>query len=452
MLPQVKPDPAATLIKHESSPCDDDRACSSVTSISDSKDSLTGDVKVQSVRLQAGRVAATLDVKVMSSVAAALQGLKQHGRQLQAPQSGCQQQLPAAVQATGVDAPPAQPRKHQQQMNKQKPQQQKQEHPASEECSAGQLEVRPEDSTSVQAPGSIPALLTERLRRLKPEPSLANCSSSASNGSARQKQGALAAGPPQSAAQCKAHNQQQSDSSRSESRSEVTAATEGSAVGGYSSASSASAAVPGPAAMHLLQQAVDCGLYLPNQRQMDFFRLADQPFNSEELLRLYGLQLAPMHVLSNAEGSQSRGAYSRVQKNYKGQPGFASAMVALGAAVPQLQVAWAYSQCSRKERQEVGSSAAAVTASAAAKLLLLALRALQLSEGRQGVSETELPQLLQLLLFGGLQPGVQLEGVVEVIHMSDDNGNDLLGDDDLLLVKEVPPKKQQQGRQCCQHH
>jgi hypothetical protein len=191
--------------------------------------------------------------------------------------------------------------------------------------------------------------------------------------------------------------------------------------------------------MHLLQQAVESGLYLPNHQQMDYFRLADQPFDPDELLRLYGLQLAPMHALADLQDRQkSSSTCSRVQKNYRALPEFASAMVALGAAVPQLQ--------------EGSGSAAAVTASAAAKLLLLALRALQLWEGRQGVSEAELPQLLQLLLFGGpQQPGAQLEGVVEVITISDDDEeDDLLGDDDLLLVKEVnPPKKQQhQCKQC----
>jgi hypothetical protein len=79
------------------------------------------------------------------------------------------------------------------------------------------------------------------------------------------------------------------------------------AAGGVDSAT----AEYGPAAVQLLQQAAAAGLYLPNEQQREYFKLADQPFDADELLRLYEHQLAPMTVVKAVEGRALRSGFVR---------------------------------------------------------------------------------------------------------------------------------------------
>jgi hypothetical protein len=62
---------------------------------------------------------------------------------------------------------------------------------------------------------------------------------------------------------------------------------------------------PGPQALKLLQQAAAAGLYFPNEQQMEYYLLADLPFDSTQFLELCTEHLAPQ--LGDQEHQPQRG-------------------------------------------------------------------------------------------------------------------------------------------------
>ena len=227
--------------------------------------------------------------------------------------------------------------------------------------------------------------------------------------------------------------------------------------------SSAAVAFPGPQTLALLQQAVAAGLGFPDKQQMDYFLLADDPFDGGQLLELFTAHLAPQLVTRSVGRTNRSGAvreavmtvplgHSRVQHVYSSlAPGFEQ----LTAALPEQQHLLLLQQqqqppAQKKRKLNNGSASAAAAAAIeptdAARRLLVALRCLLFWEGRR-LQEQQLPLLLQLLLFGGPTPVA--EGVVECVDLVSDEEDESLnrqlmqGEDELLIAKEVQPRGQQ---------
>jgi hypothetical protein len=158
----------------------------------------------------------------------------------------------------------------------------------------------------------------------------------------------------------------------------------------------AAGATEGPQALRLLQEAKEAGfLYLPNEQQMDYFLLADQPYDDAQLQELDTAQLAPQLATRSIGRINRSGAIreavmtvpmgkSHVQHVYPAlAPGFENLIAALPEQQRQLllQQQQQQQQPTQKKRKLNDSSSTSAAAAAcdptdAAMLLLQALRRL----------------------------------------------------------------------------
>jgi hypothetical protein len=230
--------------------------------------------------------------------------------------------------------------------------------------------------------------------------------------------------------------------------------------------------MPGPEAVRLLREARAAGFkYLPNQQQMDYFFLADQPLDGSELLQLYTSHLAPLIATRHTGSMGSRSGAGREAEAFKAMghsrvqqvcPSLAPGFDNLIAALSEQQQQQLQQPAQKKRKVSSRSTTAAVAAVAAAiepmdaaKRLLLALRSL-VRWWSKGQQEQQLPLLMQLLLFG--HPAADVEGVVECIDLVSDGEDESLnrqlmqGEEEVIVTREVQPREQRQrwgGRECC---
>jgi ankyrin repeat protein len=236
----------------------------------------------------------------------------------------------------------------------------------------------------------------------------------------------------------------------------------------------AAAAAWGPQAQVLLERALVLWKSVPDARQREYFKLADQLFDGPELLKLYRDRLASMVTTRVISSSRSRTGtvrestatiplgYSSIQHHY---PALAPGFHALVANLPKEQRQLLQQQQQRPQQQPAAkkrklsssnTAAAAAAAEAAAavleptdagRTLLLALRCLRLweSRGRASPQDQARPLLLQLLLFGGPAPADDDKDIAECIELLSDDEQELQEGADLVVTREVPPKQQQQA-------
>lgn len=163
--------------------------------------------------------------------------------------------------------------------------------------------------------------------------------------------------------------------------------------------------VLGRAAARLLHDALAAGQLpgLPNEQQMQYFRLADEPFRAADLVALHTQFLVPDKTSRttagpNNDSSSGSGSSSRqtrkvqkvtlVEKHY---PQLAPALLELRDAGPVL-----------RQRGVSHIPASALTRTPASTRLLVALRCLRDWQARVHLAgQQEVPMLLRLLLFGG---------------------------------------------------
>jgi hypothetical protein len=197
----------------------------------------------------------------------------------------------------------------------------------------------------------------------------------------------------------------------------------------------------GPAARHLLDEALACGFPLPDEQQRHYFLLADQPFDAGELLSLHELKCSSMVATRFTSSERTRGGTTRdsfvcvrlgvsyVEHQYSSEafPGFAAALLQLRDAVPGLaDGTWDPSAAAAAAAAEAEAAAAssAVTpaagaaAAAAARKLLLVLRCLREWEGKR-VQQPKVPALLQLLLLFGEPRSCRCQAAADVIEVID---------------------------------
>jgi hypothetical protein len=172
----------------------------------------------------------------------------------------------------------------------------------------------------------------------------------------------------------------------------------------------------GRAAARLLHDHLHARLLpgLPNEDQLQYYRLADEPFSAAQLVQLHSRHLAPKTVrIVQADSTSGAGSSrdtrratksSRAEQQY---PLLAPGLLRLRDAVYVF----------KHTTSTAAIPASAVPQDAASRKLLLALHCLQEWEGRM-VQQQEPPMLLQLLLLGKLQDGGGEGEVVEVVDLA----------------------------------
>jgi hypothetical protein len=229
----------------------------------------------------------------------------------------------------------------------------------------------------------------------------------------------------------------------------------------------------GPAGLSLVKQELGA---LPSQQQLQYWQLADRPFDSAELQQLGNHYLMPRQA-ETLVGRATRSGRARpalvhaldiVQQQY---PVLAPSMHDLLTQVQQQQQQRSSSGDSAaraKSKDKASSAAGSFAESRAAVVLLRALRCLQLWETRQ-VTQPDMPTLLQQLAGVGSTAaaaaaaaagGAEVEEVVDLT--ADDDGDDsttaaaaavaaeqlaafLAGQVEVLLVKEQQQHQQGSG-------
>jgi hypothetical protein len=160
---------------------------------------------------------------------------------------------------------------------------------------------------------------------------------------------------------------------------------------------------------------------LPNEQQLQYYELADKPFNASELVQLHSRYLTPktvrtvqayVGIASSSVASGSSRESRRVSKSTRAEQQFpllAPGLLRLRNAV--------YVFKHSTSRAEIPASA--VPQNPAASKLLLAL-----SEwGGKMVQQQEPPMLLQVLLLGKVHGGGRDEStdVVEYVNLAEDD-------------------------------
>jgi hypothetical protein len=225
----------------------------------------------------------------------------------------------------------------------------------------------------------------------------------------------------------------------------------------------------GPAGLSLVKQELGD---LPSQQQLQYWQLADRPFEPAELQQLVTHYLMPWQA-ETLIGRANRSGRARpalvaapdiVQQQY---PMLAPSLHELLTQLQQQQQPSSSNAAAKsRSRGKAGSAAGSFAESPAAVVLLRALRCLQLWETRQ-VTQPEMPTLLQRLAGVGSSSAAAAaaageDEVEEVINCTADDDDDddhsctaaaaaaeseqlaafLAGQVEVLLVRE---QQQQQG-------
>jgi hypothetical protein len=165
----------------------------------------------------------------------------------------------------------------------------------------------------------------------------------------------------------------------------------------------------------------------PNQQQLRYFRLADEPFDPDELLQLHQHYLMPFVASRDIATSNRSGAIresrtasllkeGRLRKQYPAH--IAAPVLQLRDAVPELA---AVARAGAVSNRRAGAGPVEGS-NPKSRELLLVLRCFRLWEVYQGGQQQQTPTLLQLLLFGGMRGDE--EGVVEVVDLAADSEGD----------------------------
>jgi hypothetical protein len=168
--------------------------------------------------------------------------------------------------------------------------------------------------------------------------------------------------------------------------------------GSATAASAAAACGLGPAGLELVKQELGA---LPSQQQLQYWQLADRPFDAADLQQLVSHYLLPVEAEMLA-GRANRSGRARpalvqvpdiVQRHY---PVLAPSLHGLLAQLQQQQQQASGSNTKHSSKRKAADSAGSFAESPAAVVLLRALRCLQLWESRQ-VTQPDMPTLLQRL-------------------------------------------------------
>jgi hypothetical protein len=155
---------------------------------------------------------------------------------------------------------------------------------------------------------------------------------------------------------------------------------------------------------------------LPNEQQLQYYMLADEPFSAAELVQLHSSYLAPKTVRTvptdtggaASSSRETRRASKSTRAEQQFPSGLARGLLRLRDAVYVF----------KHTTSTAAIPASAVPQNPAASKLLLALRCMHEWEGRM-VQQQEPPMLLQLLLLGKLQGGGGEGDVVEIIDLAE---------------------------------
>jgi hypothetical protein len=175
----------------------------------------------------------------------------------------------------------------------------------------------------------------------------------------------------------------------------------------------------GRAAARLLHSHLQAKLLpgLPNEQQLQYYSLADTPFNAAELVQLHSRYLAPKTVRTVQTDASSAAGSRRSTRQATKSSRVEQQFALLAPGLLRLRDAV---YVFKHTTSTAAIPASAVPQNAASRELLLALRCLHKWEGRM-VQQQEPPMLLQVLLLGKLQGGGGEGEVVEVVDLAADD-------------------------------
>jgi hypothetical protein len=228
----------------------------------------------------------------------------------------------------------------------------------------------------------------------------------------------------------------------------------------------------GPAGLSLVKQELGA---LPSQQQLQYWQLADRPFDAAELQQLVTHYLMPRQVETLAGRANRSGRArpalvdvpDRVQQQYSVlAPSMHDLLTRVRQQQQQQQQQHSNGDSAARalSRNKAGSAAGSFAESPAAVVLLRALRCLQLWETRQ-VTQPDMPTLLQRLAGVGSSAAAAAaaasggDDVEEVVDLTADDDGDstkaaaaaaaeqlaafLAGQVEVLLVRERQQQQQQ---------